>query len=48
MPKSNRDPHTALARQQKTGPAILVALLTIGTGVAVLILGCGWFVFLRT
>jgi hypothetical protein len=42
MKKINLDSSTAIA---KPGPAILVALLTIGTGVAVLILGCGWFVF---
>ena len=48
MPKSNRDPSVAIAHQPKHGPAILVALLTMGVGVAVLILGCGCFVLLRT
>lgn len=35
------------ARQAEPGPSIL-ALLTISTGLAVLILGVVWFVFFRT
>jgi hypothetical protein len=36
------------ARQAKPGPAVLVALLTIGASLAVLILGLAGFVFFRT
>ena len=35
------------ARQGEPGPSVL-ALLTISTGLAVLILGAVWFVFFRT
>jgi hypothetical protein len=35
------------ARQAEPGPSVL-ALLTISTGLAVLILGFVWFVFFRT
>ena len=35
------------ARQAEPGPSVL-ALLTISTGLAVLILGVVWFVFFRT
>ncbi len=35
------------ARQAEPGPSVL-ALLTISTGLAVLILGTIWFVFFRT
>jgi hypothetical protein len=35
------------ARQAEPGPSVL-ALLTISTGLAVLILGVIWFVFFRT
>lgn len=35
------------ARQAEPGPAVL-ALLTVSTGLAVLILGALWFVFFRT
>jgi hypothetical protein len=35
------------ARQGERGPSVL-ALLTISTGLAVLILGVVWFVFFRT
>jgi hypothetical protein len=35
------------ARQAEPGPSIL-ALLTVSTGLAVLILGVLWFVFFRT
>jgi len=35
------------ARQAESGPSIL-ALLTVSTGLAVLILGVLWFVFFRT
>ncbi len=35
------------ARQAEPGPSVL-ALLTISTGLAVLILGLVWFVFFRT
>ena len=35
------------ARQAERGPSILL-LLTISTGLAVLILGLVWFVFFRT
>jgi len=35
------------ARQAEPGPSVL-ALLTVSTGLAVLILGIIWFVFLRT
>jgi hypothetical protein len=35
------------ARQAEPGPSVL-ALLTISTGLAVLILGIVWFVFFRT
>jgi hypothetical protein len=35
------------ARQGEPGPSVL-ALLTISTGLAVLILGAAWFVFFRT
>jgi hypothetical protein len=35
------------ARQAEPGPSIL-ALLTVSTGLAVLILGVVWFVFFRT
>jgi hypothetical protein len=35
------------ARQAEPGPSVL-ALLTISTGLAVLILGVLWFVFFRT
>jgi hypothetical protein len=35
------------ARQAEPGPSIL-ALLTVSTGLAVLILGVIWFVFFRT
>jgi hypothetical protein len=35
------------ARQGEPGPSIL-ALLTISTGLAILILGVVWFVFFRT
>jgi hypothetical protein len=34
-------------RQAETGPSVL-ALLTVSTGLAVLILGVLWFVFFRT
>lgn len=35
------------ARQAEPGPSVL-ALLTVSTGLAVLILGLIWFVFFRT
>jgi hypothetical protein len=35
------------ARQAEPGPSVL-ALLTISTGLAILILGVVWFVFFRT
>jgi hypothetical protein len=35
------------ARQAELGPSVL-ALLTVSTGLAVLILGVVWFVFFRT
>ena len=35
------------ARQAELGPSVL-ALLTISTGLAILILGVVWFVFFRT
>ena len=35
------------ARQGERGPSVL-ALLTVSTGLAVLILGIVWFVFFRT
>jgi hypothetical protein len=35
------------ARQAEPGPSVL-ALLTVSTGLAILILGVLWFVFLRT
>jgi hypothetical protein len=35
------------ARQGEPGPSVL-ALLTVSTGLAVLILGVVWFVFFRT
>ena len=35
------------ARQAEPGPSVL-ALLTVSTGLAVLILGIVWFVFFRT
>jgi hypothetical protein len=35
------------ARQAEPGPSVL-ALLTVSTGLAVLILGVVWFVFFRT
>jgi hypothetical protein len=35
------------ARQGEPGPSVL-ALLTVSTGLAVLILGIVWFVFFRT
>ncbi|MGA7803154.1 hypothetical protein [Bradyrhizobium sp.] len=35
------------ARQGERGPSVL-ALLTVSTGLAVLILGVVWFVFFRT
>jgi hypothetical protein len=35
------------ARQAEPGPSVL-ALLTVATGLAVLILGVVWFVFFRT
>jgi len=35
------------ARQAERGPSVL-ALLTVSTGLAVLILGVIWFVFFRT
>ena len=35
------------ARQAERGPSIL-ALLTVSTGLAVLVLGMVWFVFFRT
>ena len=35
------------ARQAEPGPSVL-ALLTVSTGLAVLILGVIWFVFFRT
>jgi hypothetical protein len=35
------------ARQAEPGPSVL-ALLTVSTGLAVLILGIAWFVFFRT
>jgi hypothetical protein len=35
------------ARQAERGPSVL-ALLTVSTGLAVLILGVVWFVFFRT
>jgi hypothetical protein len=35
------------ARQAEAGPSVL-ALLTVSTGLAVLILGVVWFVFFRT
>jgi hypothetical protein len=35
------------ARQAERGPAVLVALLTIGASLAVLILGLASFVFFR-
>lgn len=35
------------ARQAEPGPSVL-ALLTISTGLAVLVLGVVWFVFFRT
>jgi hypothetical protein len=35
------------ARQAESGPSVL-ALLTVSTGLAVLILGVIWFVFFRT
>jgi hypothetical protein len=35
------------ARQAEPGPSVL-ALLTISTGLAILILGAVWFVFFRT
>jgi hypothetical protein len=35
------------ARQAEPGPSVL-ALLTVSTGLAVLILGVMWFVFFRT
>jgi hypothetical protein len=35
------------ARQAEPGPSIL-ALLTVSTGLAILILGAVWFVFFRT
>jgi hypothetical protein len=37
----------AEARQAEPGPSVL-ALLTVSTGLAVLILGVVWFVFFRT
>ena len=38
---------TPTARQAEPGPSVL-ALLTVSTGLAVLILGIVWFVFFRT
>ena len=38
---------TTEARQAERGPSVL-ALLTVSTGLAVLILGVIWFVFFRT
>jgi len=35
------------ARQGEPGPSVL-SLLTVSTGLAVLILGIAWFVFFRT
>ena len=35
------------ARQAEPGPSVLV-LLTVSTGLAILILGVVWFVFFRT
>jgi hypothetical protein len=35
------------ARQAEPGPSVL-ALLTVSTGLAVLVLGMVWFVFFRT
>jgi len=35
------------ARQAEPGPSVL-ALLTISTGLAMLVLGAAWFVFFRT
>jgi hypothetical protein len=35
------------ARQAEPGPSVL-ALLTVSTGLAILILGAVWFVFFRT
>ena len=35
------------ARQAEPGPSVL-ALLTVSTGLAVLVLGIMWFVFFRT
>jgi hypothetical protein len=35
------------ARQAEAGPSVLV-LLTVSTGLAILILGVVWFVFFRT
>jgi hypothetical protein len=35
------------ARQAEPGPSVL-ALLTVSTGLAILILGIVWFVFFRT
>jgi hypothetical protein len=35
------------ARRAEPGPAVLVALLTIGASLAVLILGLAWLVFFR-
>jgi hypothetical protein len=35
------------ARQAEPGPSVL-ALLTVSTGLAILILGVVWFVFFRT
>jgi hypothetical protein len=35
------------ARQAEPGPSVL-ALLTVSTGLAILILGLVWFVFFRT
>ena len=38
---------TTEARQGEAGPSVL-ALLTVSTGLAILILGIIWFVFFRT
>ena len=38
---------TDQARQAERGPSVL-ALLTVSTGLAILILGVIWFVFFRT
>ena len=40
-------PLAAAARQAEPGPSVL-ALLTVSTGLAILILGVVWFAFFRT